>query len=122
VPGFIQDAAVFALTQGAQIEEAIALRYRRRRDAVLESLGNARAVRANAPAGGMYVMLDIRPTGLSGLDFAHRLLDAEGIAVMPGESFGTAAAGHLRVALTRPEAVLRDALGRLVDFAGRIAA
>ncbi|MBK0400827.1 pyridoxal phosphate-dependent aminotransferase [Limibaculum sp. M0105] len=122
VPGFIQDAAVFALTQGAQIEEAIALRYRRRRDAVLESLGNARAVRANAPAGGMYVMLDIRPTGLSGLDFAHRLLDAEGIAVMPGESFGTAAAGHLRVALTRPEAVLRDALGRLVDFARRIAA
>jgi len=122
VPGYIQDAAEFAMTEGAEIEAAIAARYRRRRDAVLESLGNARAVRANAPAGGMYVMLDIRPTGLSGLDFAHRLLEAEHIAVMPGESFGTAAAGHLRVALTRPEAVLRDALARLVAFAGTLAA
>ncbi|MDT8344416.1 MAG: pyridoxal phosphate-dependent aminotransferase, partial [Thermohalobaculum sp.] len=121
VPGFIQDAAEYALTQGQAIEDAIAARYRRRRDAVLAALGNARAVRANAPAGGMYVMLDIRPTGLSGLDFAHRLLAARHVAVMPGESFGTAAAGHLRVALTRPEAELREALARLTAFADGLA-
>ena len=65
-------------------------------------------------------MLDIRETGLSGGEFATRLLDAERIAVMPGESFGQAASGHLRIALTVPEAGLRDALGRIADFAGKL--
>ncbi len=36
---------------------------------------------------------------------------------MPGESFGHAAAGHLRIALTVPEAELREALGRIAEFA-----
>ena len=72
------------------------------------------------PDGGMYVMIDVRRSGLSGSDFAQRLLDEERIAVMPGESFGRAAAGHLRVALTVDEAQLRDALSRLAAFAERI--
>ena len=65
----------------------------------------------------MYLMLDIRETGLSGNEFAARLLKRQRIAVMPGESFGHAAAGHLRIALTVPEADLRDALGRIAEFA-----
>ena len=117
IPGFIQDAGLFALTEGTAIEADIAARYRRRAKAAVEALGNQPGVRAVTPQGGMYLMLDIRETGLSGQDFADRLLDAEHIAVMPGESFGNAAAGHLRVALTVPEANLRDALARIAAFA-----
>ena len=65
----------------------------------------------------MYVMLDIRATGLSGETFARRLIEEERIAVMPGESFGAAAAGHLRVALTLPDEDLKEALRRIVAFA-----
>ena len=65
----------------------------------------------------MYVMLDIRATGLSGEDFANALLDAEHIAVMPGESFGLAAAGHIRVAMTIDDDSYVSALRRLVNFA-----
>jgi arginine:pyruvate transaminase len=80
------------------------------------------AVVCAVPAGGaMYVMLDVRATGLSGEAFAARLLDAERIAVMPGESFGSAAAGHLRVALTIPDDAFEAAFARLLAFAGRIA-
>jgi len=121
IPGFIQDAGLFALTQADAVETAIAARYRRRARAALEAIGNQpganRGVRAVPPQGGMYLMLDIRETGLTGDEFAARLLDAERIAVMPGESFGNAAAGHLRIALTLPEAELRDALGRIAVFA-----
>lgn len=117
LPGYIQDAGVYALTEGESIEREIAARYRRRAAAALEAVANAPGVRALPPQGGMYLMLDVRPTGLSGHDFAHRLLEAERIAVMPGESFGNAAAGHLRVALTVPEAELRDALARIAAFA-----
>jgi arginine:pyruvate transaminase len=65
----------------------------------------------------MYTMLDIRATGMSGEGFADALLDAHHIAVMPGESFGSAAAGHLRLALTVEDSRLRDAVSTLLDFA-----
>jgi arginine:pyruvate transaminase len=117
VAPFIQEAALFALTSGEAIESGIAVRYARRARAAVEAVGNGPGVRAVPPRGGMYLMLDIRETGLSGNEFAERLLEAEKIAAMPGESFGNAAAGHLRVALTVPEAELRDALGRVARFA-----
>jgi arginine:pyruvate transaminase len=65
----------------------------------------------------MYLMLDIRSTGLSGEDFANRLLDTHHIAVMPGESFGHAAAGHVRVAMTIEDAAFAAALRHLCAFA-----
>ena len=68
----------------------------------------------------MYVMLDLRATGLSGKEFASRLLDDELIAVMPGESFGEAAAGHVRIALTVEDSKLEDAIKRLLDFAQKL--
>jgi arginine:pyruvate transaminase len=122
VPGYIQEAAAFALGQGPGVEAALAAPFRRRRDAALALLGNQNIVNHVAAQGAMYLMLDIRATGLSGQDFALRLLDAERIAVMPGESFGQAAAGHVRVALTVDDATLEAALARLVAFATALAA
>ena len=51
VPGFIQDAAVFALGQGTELEEEIAAPFRRRRRIALDVLKGQHAVRA-IPAGG----------------------------------------------------------------------
>lgn len=121
VPGYIQDAAVFALNQGAELEDDIAAPFRRRRQIALGVLRGQNVVRAIPAGGAMYVMLDIRATGLSGEDFADRLLDSHHIAVMPGESFGQAAAGHVRVAMTVDDAALKTALTRLVAFAQEIA-
>jgi len=114
---FIQDAGVQALLTGNEIEAGIAARYRRRAAAAVAALGNGPGIRAVPPQGGMYLMLDIRETGLTGEQFALRLLDAEKIAAMPGESFGRAAAGHLRIALTVPDEQLVEAVGRIAGFA-----
>ena len=65
----------------------------------------------------MYLMLDIRSTGMTGEDFAFALLDAHHIAVMPGESFGQAAAGHIRVAMTIDDTRFAQALDTLCQFA-----
>ncbi len=119
VPGFIQDAALFALRQGKPLEEAVAAPFRRRWKAAIYFLRNSNAVRAIPGGGAMYIMLDIRTTGLSGTRFADLLLDEERIAVMPGESFGKAAAGHVRIALTVADDVLMDALSRIESFAAR---
>lgn len=117
VPAFIQDAALFALRQGAEFEAAIAEPFRRRRDIAARALAGSNAIRVLPAEGAMYVMLDIRATGLSGNAFAERLLEAERIAVMPGESFGASSAGHLRVAMTIADADFEAAMTRLAEFA-----
>ncbi|MEO0363064.1 MAG: pyridoxal phosphate-dependent aminotransferase [Pseudomonadota bacterium] len=122
VPGFIQDAATVALRDGAAEAEEVSALYRRRRDRALAALEGSNVVSVSPPQGAMYVMVDVRATGLSGAEFAARLLEEEKIAVMPGESFGEAAAGHLRVALTIEDEAMVEALGRLAAAAERLAA
>lgn len=120
LPGFIQDAALFALSKGAEFEEQVAEPFRRRRAIAARVLAGQNAVGLVPSSGAMYLMLDVRSTGLSGDAFAENLLDEERIAVMPGESFGAAAAGHVRVAMTIADGAFEEALVRLVGFAGKV--
>ena len=117
VAGFVQDAALFALTQGAAFEDDIAAPFKRRRQIALDILERFPNIAMIAPRGGMYVMLDLRKTGLSGIEFANRLLDERAIAVMPGESFGQAAGGHIRVAMTIADDRFGEALHGVCEFA-----
>lgn len=121
VAGFIQEAALFALRQGRALEEEVSAPFFRRRQAAVAMLAAQNVVRLVPAHGAMYLMLDMRATGLSGEDFAHALLEREKIAVMPGESFGKAAAGHVRVAMTVEDAAFEAALGRLITFARLLA-
>lgn len=121
VAGFVQGAAEFALNAGRELEETVAAPFRRRRDLARQVLAGQNAVRLIPASGAMYLMLDIRGTGLSGDDFADRLLDQHAIAVMPGESFGSSAAGHIRVAMTVDDDAFIAALTRLLDFATEFA-
>jgi arginine:pyruvate transaminase len=89
---------------------------------MVAAFAGSTAVSGHMPEGGMFVLLDIRPTGLSGVDFAWRLLDECGVVVMPGESFGARGAGHIRIALTVDVDVMADACHRIRGLAERLAA
>lgn len=117
VPGFIQDASVFALEQGPEFETDIAAPFQRRRAIAHRLMAEQNTVGIIPAQGAMYLMLDIRATGLSGDAFANALLDDRRIAVMPGESFGQSAAGHIRVAMTIEDNAFETALRALLDFA-----
>ncbi|CUJ94513.1 Arginine--pyruvate transaminase AruH [Ruegeria denitrificans] len=121
VPGFIQDAASFALNAGSALEEQIAAPFRRRRELAVDILKAQNTVGLVPAQGAMYLMLDIRATGLGGEDFANALLDTHAIAVMPGESFGSAAAGHIRVAMTIDDERFAAALSTICEFATDLA-
>ena len=106
-PAFIQHGALTALRED----------YRRRAALMSDLLADAPGCRVIAPEGGMFVLLDVRGAGLGAADFARRLLDSERVAVLPCDGFGPSAAGHLRIALSAPEARLRDAAERILRFA-----
>ena len=116
-PAFIQYGALAALRD--ELPEVAALRedYRSRAALMSELLADAPGCRVIPPEGGMFVLLDVRGTGLGAADFARRLLDSERVAVLPCDGFGPSAAGHLRIALSAPEARLRDAADRILRFA-----
>jgi arginine:pyruvate transaminase len=117
VPGFVQMAAEFALLQGDVLEREVAAPFRRRRALAQKVLAAQNTVGLIPADGAMYLMLDIRATGLDGRDFADRLLERHRIAVMPGESFGRSAAGHIRVAMTIEDSAFEAALVTLCAFA-----
>jgi arginine:pyruvate transaminase len=67
--------------------------------------------------GGMFIMLDVRACGLSATEFAERLLETEGVSVLPIEAFGPSGAGHVRLALAADEDVLAEGCRRIARFA-----
>jgi arginine:pyruvate transaminase len=120
-PAFIQDGAMAAL--GSELPEVAALRETYRRRALLLSgiLADAPNCRAIPPEGGMFVLFDVRGTGLGAQDFARQLLLGEDVALLPCDGFGPSAVGYLRIALTAPEPRLEEAGRRIVRFAQGLA-
>jgi arginine:pyruvate transaminase len=121
-PAFIQDGALVALTR--ELPEVAALReaYRARAGLLSGLLREAPLCRVVPPEGGMFVLFDVRGSGLGAAEFARLLLEREAVAVLPCDGFGPSAAGHLRIALSAPEPRLIDAGERIVRFARALAA
>lgn len=117
---FIEDALAFALDNHFPELDAMKRDYEARARALVAALKGSAKVSARMPEGGMFIMVDVRKTGLSGEAFAHRLLEEEGVVTMPGESFGAGGSGHLRVALTVDEAQITEACKRIVRLAEKI--
>lgn len=115
-PPFIQDAAVVALEQCTDEMLALAAPYRTRRNLVCDILQTVPNLFVHKPAGGMYVMVDVRQTGLTSTEFAERLLAAQKVAVLPTDAFGASAEGHIRISLTMPDDKLAEACARIRHF------
>ena len=117
---FLEDAMAFALdTHFAELDD-IKRQYEKRARALVAGLKGSNKIHARMPEGGMFIMVDVRSTGLSGEDFAWKLLEEENVVTMPGESFGAGGAGHVRVALTVDESQIAEAAKRIVRLAENI--
>lgn len=115
LPDFVSRAACEAIENRYGVEEIAGL-YASRRRAFLAAIRGMNDVVVRGSEGGMYVMLDISAVEPDCERFAFALLDKEKVAVMPGASFGEAAAGHIRISLTQTEPVLEEAATRLRRF------
>ena len=68
------------------------------------------------PQSGMFMLADIRNTGMDSETFVSRLLREEKIAVMPGSSFGDEANTLIRISLTVPDPDIDIACKRILNF------
>jgi arginine:pyruvate transaminase len=120
-PPFIQDGALVALSGELPEVAALHAAYRRRATLMSDTLAAAPNCRVVRPEGGMFVLLDVRDSGLGSEEFAARLLESEGVAVLPCDGFGPSAVGHLRISLTVDDARLKEAGERIVRLARQLA-
>jgi arginine:pyruvate transaminase len=120
IPDFIQNAAQLALDENLPEVEQMREEYCQRRDLVCASLSRCEGLRPIRPDGGMFVMVDVRQTGLSAQHFAERLLEGYGVSVLAGEAFGPSAAGHIRLGLVVSQRKLADACRRIALCAAQL--
>ncbi|HEX2700108.1 MAG TPA: aminotransferase class I/II-fold pyridoxal phosphate-dependent enzyme [Acidimicrobiales bacterium] len=97
VPGPVQAAAAVALDDDDHVEVQRG-RYRERLAYFRSVLGGI-GVEAAAPGGGFYLWA-AAPDG-DAWGFTERLAAEGGCLVSPGDLYGTAGAGHVRIALVR---------------------
>ncbi|MHC8509021.1 MAG: pyridoxal phosphate-dependent aminotransferase [Rhodospirillales bacterium] len=116
LPGFIQEAAVLALEQGEAAVSVVRETFRRRRDLVLKRLSGAPGLRLIAPEAGMFLMIDVRGTGLSAHDFSWALFRETGVAVLNTAPFGPSAEGCVRVSFASSDEKLEEAARRIENF------
>jgi aspartate/methionine/tyrosine aminotransferase len=113
-PSFAQEGALAALQDGPAFPQALVAEYAQRRAELLDGLAALPGVElAGAPAGAFYAF-----PAVAGPTPAVRMLEEAGVAAVPGEVFGDAYAGHVRLSYAVAASELRDALERLRALLG----
>lgn len=120
LPGFIQEATMTALEVADQAESRIRDLCSARRDMLLEGLKDLRGIRCCVPDAGMFTLMDVRGTGLSGYDFMCALYNSERLSVIDGGAFGAETRGFVRLCFAADEATLSEALVRIRRFVGTL--
>ena len=109
VPGPVQAAAIAALDD----DDHVAVqrdRYRRRLERLAAVLGRWSGIDIALPAGGFYLWFRTDDAW----EFTERLAREGGALVSPGDFYGAAGEGYVRVAVVQPDAAV-DALAVRLD-------
>jgi arginine:pyruvate transaminase len=117
---FIADLTELAVSEPSPVAAGMIDRFSRRAAILADTLDGVGGLRVNRPEAGMFALVDIRATGLSGEEFAAGLLDRHKVAVMPGESFGAGLRGWLRLSLTQDDDRTTEAARRIAAHAASI--
>jgi LL-diaminopimelate aminotransferase len=119
----VQAAGVAALESWAQFVPGNVATFRERRDAAVAAFREA-GFACEVPRAAMYLWIPL-PEGVSSAEFGDRLLQKEGVIVMPGSAFGPGGEGFFRVSfIVSPERMreaARRAGGVLASFEARAA-
>ncbi len=115
-PAFAQAGAIAALRDGASHTEAMISDYAERRRDLMAALGDLDAVALEPPTGAFYAFPRLQIPGVSAEQAAMGLLEAAGVALVPGDVFGEEFKDHVRISYAVSASELSDGLSRLREF------
>jgi aspartate aminotransferase len=111
---FAQYGALAALEAPRDCVREMADRFTERRRFLSDGLRQIEGVRLHPPEGAFYAFPDLSAWGLDSMELCRRLLDAVGLAVVPGVAFGDDRC--IRLSCAASIATLEDGLERLRRF------
>jgi LL-diaminopimelate aminotransferase len=102
---------IAALEAPASLTAGIRKVYQRRRDLFVPGLQQL-GLGVRLPKASFYVWIRV-PKGKTSAGYASELLEKAAIVATPGNGFGAAGEGYVRMTMTAPEERLKLALERL---------
>ena len=114
--GFVQEAALTALQMAPETQSSVREYCAKRANLMARELRGIRGLELLLPEAGMFMLVDIRATGLTGAQFASELYRRHKVSVMDGSAFGNETRGFLRLSFATDEALIVEACRRLREF------
>lgn len=115
---FAQFGAVAALRGSQECVSKMVAAFAERRAYLYGRLTGIEGITCVKPMGAFYMLPNISSFGMDSVSFAERLLEEEGVAVVPGKSF--AAAGNVRLSYACSMDNIRGAMDRIEKFVAGI--
>jgi LL-diaminopimelate aminotransferase len=112
----VQAAGVAAIGSWREFVPRNVAVFRERRDTAVAAFREA-GFTCPVPKAAMYLWVEL-PESIASATFADRLMEEEGVIVMPGSALGAGGEGYFRVSFIAPPERLREAAAR----AGRVLA
>lgn len=109
--GGVQAAAAVALNGDQAVVHNLAATYENRRNCFIENLHDI-GWKVEAPKGTFFAWLPV-PPGYTSEEFADLLLETAHVATAPGNGFGVAGEGYVRIGLLDSEERLAEAAQRI---------
>ena len=113
---FSQMAALAALDDADSSVREMVAEFQRRRDIIVPGLNAIPGITCPTPKGAFYTFPNIRSTGMTSQEFADRVLNEAGVAVLAGTSFGRFGEGYVRLSFANSAENIREALRRIEAF------
>ena len=113
---FTQRAAIEATDGPQEDSNRMVEEFKKRRSIVVEGLNNIKGIKCAIPSGAFYAFPNVEGTGMSSSDFANKVLEEAGVAVLAGESFGKYGTGHIRISFANSTENLVAAIDRIQKF------
>ncbi|MCC6261874.1 MAG: pyridoxal phosphate-dependent aminotransferase, partial [Anaerolineales bacterium] len=123
VAPFIQKAATFALTDSAMQTVTADMRagYARRRALVIRLAHELECdkVKVVPPQGAFYFFLDLRSLKMTSIAMCEKILEEEGVGLVPGSAFGEQGEGFIRMTIAASDEEVEAGFRKIVAWAER---
>ena len=113
-----QYAGIAALEGPQDAVDTMVSAFDERRRVIVSELNQVPGFRCIEPGGAFYAFPNIEGTGMSARELQDNLLQATGVAIIAGTSFGAQGEGYVRFSYANSTENIREAIRRVRNYLG----
>lgn len=117
-PTFIQVGLAQAMDSEKTKEQIKEMQtaFARRRKLIIEGLSGIPKLKHNVPYGAFYILVDVSATGLSGQEFADKLIAEKYVATVPAIGLGSTMGNYIRISYATSDEDIVEGVRRIKEL------